>query len=174
MGRIIYPPIGDNMPIVMGLDLSLTGTGVVAVDNNWRIVEKRLITSSPKEENTPRLAKIALSIHLCVGKILPDLVIIEGPAFGIGKTTSMFQLGELAGIVKRDLFIANYPFIIVPPTVLKKFVTGKGNAKKDLMLLAIHKKFGEDFEDDNLADAYALARYGFQFLNPVIKRRSKI
>ena len=162
------------MPIVMGLDLSLTATGVVAVDDNWRIVERRLITSTPKEENTPRLTKIAISIMLSVGKIRPDLVIIEGPAFGISKTTSIFQLGELAGIVKRDLFTTNFPFIIVPPSQLKKFVTGKGNAKKDLMLLAVHKKYGEDFEDDNLCDAYVLARYGFQFLNPSLKRRAKL
>jgi len=162
------------MPIVMGLDLSLTATGVVAVDDNWRIVERRLITSTPKEENTPRLTKIAISIMLSVGKIRPDLVTIEGPAFGISKTTSIFQLGELAGIVKRDLFTTNFPFIIVPPSQLKKFVTGKGNAKKDLMLLAVHKKYGEDFEDDNLCDAYVLARYGFQFLNPSLKRRAKL
>lgn len=160
------------MAIVMGLDLSLTGTGVMAVDDQWRIVERRLVTSSPKEENTPRLTKIAISIMLSVGKIRPDLVVIEGPAFGISKTTSIFQLGELAGIVKRDLFTTNHPFIIVPPSQLKKFVTGKGNAKKDLMLLAVHKKYGEDFEDDNLCDAYVLARYGFQFLNPIMKKRT--
>ena len=162
------------MSIVMGLDLSLCATGLVAVDNNWRIVEQRLITSSSKEENTPRLTKIAISIGLSVGKIKPDLIMIEGPAFGITKTISIFQLGELAGIIKRDLFMANYPFIIVPPTVLKKFVTGKGNSKKDLMLLSVHKKFGVDFDDDNLCDAYVLARYGFQFLNPQMRQRKII
>lgn len=160
--------------IICGLDMSLTGTGVVFLDKNKNIINQTLITSSSKEENTPRLVKISMQILSKIEIFKPNLVILEGPAFGIQKTISMFQLGELAGMTKEKLFILNIPFIIVPPTQLKKFITGKGNAKKDLMLLAVHKKFGVDFEDDNLCDAYALARYGFQFLNPTIKRRVKI
>lgn len=49
---------------------------------------------------------------------------------------------------------------IVPPTSLKKFVTGKGNAKKNEMLLGVYKKWGVEYSDDNLADAYSLARVG--------------
>jgi crossover junction endodeoxyribonuclease RuvC len=161
--------------IVMGIDLSLTGTGVVSVRGDKReIVDQKLITSSPKEENTPRLLKISLSVMDRVNWNKPSLVVIEGPAFGISKTTSIFQLGELAGIVKSYLYVGNFQFIIVPPTSLKKWITGKGNAKKDLMLLAVYKKFGVDFTDDNLCDAYALAMYGFQFLNPSLKRRSRL
>jgi Holliday junction resolvasome RuvABC endonuclease subunit len=49
--------------------------------------------------------------------------------------------------------------IIVPPTVLKKYVTGKGNASKAQMMEGVAKKWGPQFDNDNLADAYALAQY---------------
>jgi crossover junction endodeoxyribonuclease RuvC len=41
---------------------------------------------------------------------------------------------------------------------LKKFAAGKGNAKKQEMLLQMYKRWGVEFNDDNAADSYALAR----------------
>ena len=162
------------MSIIIGLDLSLCATGVVVINEKGNILEKELVESSSKEENTPRLTKICITIMKIVNSYKPNLVILEGPTFGVQKTISIFQLGELAGVVKEKLFIQNIPFIIVPPSVLKKFITGKGNAPKDIMMLKIYKKYGIEFENNNLADAYALARYGIQFLNPVLKKRTKI
>lgn len=53
-----------------------------------------------------------------------------------------------------------HPTVIAPST-LKKFVTGAGNSKgKNVMLLATYKKWGVEFSNDNLCDAYGLARLG--------------
>jgi crossover junction endodeoxyribonuclease RuvC len=41
---------------------------------------------------------------------------------------------------------------------LKKFAAGKGNAKKQEMLMMMYKRWGVEFSDDNAADSYALAR----------------
>jgi Holliday junction resolvasome RuvABC endonuclease subunit len=41
---------------------------------------------------------------------------------------------------------------------LKKYAAGKGNAKKQEMLMQIYKRWGLEFNDDNAADAYALGR----------------
>jgi crossover junction endodeoxyribonuclease RuvC len=41
---------------------------------------------------------------------------------------------------------------------LKKYATGKGTSKKQEMLLQIYKRWGVEFNDDNAADSYALAR----------------
>ncbi len=57
------------------------------------------------------------------------------------------------------------PFKVVAPGTLKKFVTGDGRAKKDLMLLKVYKKWGVEFDDDNLADAYSLARFALEDFN---------
>jgi crossover junction endodeoxyribonuclease RuvC len=60
-----------------------------------------------------------------------------------------------------------YHYLMVAPTALKKFITGKGNAKKELMLMKIFKRYGLEFENNNLADAYALARYGENLIKEV-------
>jgi crossover junction endodeoxyribonuclease RuvC len=41
---------------------------------------------------------------------------------------------------------------------LKKYATGKGTSKKQEMLLQMYKRWGVEFNDDNAADSYALAR----------------
>lgn len=52
----------------------------------------------------------------------------------------------------------NIPYEGVPVTTIKKFITGKGNAKKEAVIKAIQAK-GYDVEDDNEADAMALMLY---------------
>lgn len=83
-------------------------------------------------------------------------VAMEGYAFGSQMAN---MLGELGGMVKLTLLdFGVYP-LIVPPTNLKKYVTGKGNGvPKSQMLLYVYKKWGVEFTDDNAADSYALAR----------------
>jgi Holliday junction resolvasome RuvABC endonuclease subunit len=87
-------------------------------------------------------------------------------------SNSALVLGELAATVKLMLFEHFYNEnhyipappqnlrtpLQIPPMTLKKFAAGKGNAKKQEMLLQIYKRWGIEFNDDNAADAYALAR----------------
>ena len=62
--------------------------------------------------------------------------------------------------MKHELYKREKAVVEVPPSTLKKFVTGKGNAKKDQMMLAIYKRWGTEFDNNDAADAYALAQYG--------------
>jgi Holliday junction resolvasome RuvABC endonuclease subunit len=73
-------------------------------------------------------------------------------------------LGELSATVRLAIFDffeeedeRRFP-LKVPPMTLKKYAAGKGNAKKQEMLLQIYKRWGIEFNDDNAADSYALAR----------------
>lgn len=71
-------------------------------------------------------------------------------------------LGELSATVRLAIYdhyegALRFP-LKVPPMTLKKFAAGKGNAKKQEMLLQIYKRWGVEFNDDNAADSYGLAR----------------
>ena len=71
-------------------------------------------------------------------------------------------LGELFATVRLAIYdhyddYLRFP-LKVPPMTLKKYAAGKGNAKKQEMLLQIYKRWGMEFNDDNAADSYALAR----------------
>lgn len=75
---------------------------------------------------------------------------------------SALVLGELSALVKLtiyDYFDDEIRFpVLVPPMTLKKYAAGKGNAKKQEMLLQMYKRWSIEFNDDNAADSYALAR----------------
>jgi hypothetical protein len=70
------------------------------------------------------------------------------------------DLGELGGVTRLALYNLKIPYVLVPPATLKKFITGKGNSPKNIMLKEIFKRFAMDFDDDNVADAYSLAQLG--------------
>lgn len=81
---------------------------------------------------------------------------IEGSVL---QSPAALKLGELAAIVKLELYERDRIFPLqVSPMTLKKFASGKGNAKKQEMLMMMYKRWGVEFSDDNAADSYALAR----------------
>jgi len=82
-------------------------------------------------------------------------VALEGYAFGSQMAN---MLGELGGMVKLTLLDCGLYPLIVPPTTLKKFATGKGTGvSKSQILLNVYKNWGAEFTDDNAADSYVLA-----------------
>lgn len=91
-------------------------------------------------------------------------VLQEGISYGSSlRTKSIF---DLAGInfLLRSLFIGknNINFTISPPANIKKFITGKGNSKKDIivdMFLSTHQTLKDIPKIDDIADAYYMALY---------------
>lgn len=51
------------------------------------------------------------------------------------------------------------PYEAIPVGTIKKFATGKGNAKKKAMIAAVAERWGLITDDDNEADAFALFMY---------------
>jgi len=147
----------------LGLDLSLIGTGIVLLQDG-KIKNQKLIKSKPEGklplDELKRLIKIITEIKEIVLKEKPDLVIIEGMAFLARNTVALVQLSALNYMTRQVLYLENIPFIIVAPTTLKKFVTGSGNAKKDVMLMEVYKKWKFTSPDSNIADAFGLAKIG--------------
>lgn len=150
-----------NKDLFLGIDPSLTGTGLIFLDNTNNIVKEELIKSKPRgKEPVPELERILSIIRAVFDNDFQNVigVCLEGPAFMSRNTSSLVQLGYLNYRIREELYNRQIPFTIVPPTSLKKFACGKGNAKKDLVLLSVYKEWDVYFEDDNLADAYVLAR----------------
>ena len=75
-----------------------------------------------------------------------------------------FTAGELGGAIKLFCHEHNIQLIIIAPTLLKKYVCGKGNAKKEQMLLQCYKRYGKEFHNNNLCDAYCLHKFYTDYL----------
>jgi Holliday junction resolvasome RuvABC endonuclease subunit len=142
--------------VYVGIDQSYSGFAITLFDPETKNHQTTVYSS--KEKGTTRLKDI--QNHLMDTLVMGDHklldVAMEGYAFGSQMAN---MLGELGGMVKLTLLDFGIHPMIVPPTNLKKFVTGKGNGvPKSQMLLFVYKKWGETFTDDNAADSYSLAR----------------
>jgi Holliday junction resolvasome RuvABC endonuclease subunit len=158
---------GRSVTVCLGIDQSYSGLAMVAYDSETK-VWKDSLTAFPADRfvtQSDRLDAVQVSVSLNVrnienalGRI--DVVAMEG--YAPGAKFGRELAGELGGAVKLVLLdVLNKPAcypLIVAPTKLKKYTTGKGTAAKAEMLLAVYKKWGVTYADDNLADAYSLAR----------------
>lgn len=151
-----------------GLDLSLVGTGLILLENGV-ITKRKLIKSKPVGDKPidelKRIRKIVEEIELIVSDDVPQIAVIEGLAFMARNTTALVQLSALNYMTRALLADYRIPFVIIAPTSLKKFVTGNGGSKKDVMLIETYKRWGVSITNDNECDAYGLAQIGLALLN---------
>lgn len=158
------PGLGKAKKIAIGIDQSYSGFGITFMDRESPAY--KTIVFKAEGTGVDRLVHIQEKLGDLVAKHFPvihapDLVIaMEGYAFGSQMAN---MAGELGGLVKMWCYSTfedskgKYPYII-PPTVLKKYVTGKGTGvQKNQILLHVFKKWNIEFNDDNAADSYALA-----------------
>ena len=140
----------------VGLDLAFANNGIVILDEKGSIIHQEVFSTSKKDSDEVRLINIRTKLNDLLQN--SDIVYLEGLSFG-SQGMSLAQLGAVHYITRVLLHERNIEFDIVSPSTLKKFVTGKGNCKKDLMLLKVFQKWGVEFSNDNLADAYSLAKF---------------
>ena len=100
-----------------------------------------------------------------------DTVYIEG--YSMGSTGMVFNIAENAGLLKHYLWKQNHSYHVVPPTVIKKFATGKGNANKERLQEAFIEETGVDIKkmldmtekqwnpSSDIIDAYYICKYGY-------------
>ena len=146
--------------VYIGIDQSYTGFGITALDkagNYYTEVYKA------KGSGAERLYDIRNYLESFLSEFDVAKTAMEGYAFG--REFGVALSGELGGMIKLLLFDlyphkdeARFP-LIVQPTSLKKYVTGKGTkVNKNQVLLQVYKKWDVEFNDDNAADSYGLAR----------------
>lgn len=134
---------------VLGLDLSLTATGVAMPDGTLATIRTRT------KEGDRRLTEIAYAIGRTLHAV--DLAIVEDlptHAHGAGIT------GMVHGAVRSELIRFNVPYLLVPAATLKVFATGRGNSKKPELRMELFKRHGLDVADDNQVDAWWLRALG--------------
>jgi crossover junction endodeoxyribonuclease RuvC len=137
----------------VGIDPS-SKTGLVIIDKQGNIINTQDVTTKVKED-PQRFSDIAEKI---IDELQPnDLIAIEGFSYGSKGKGVSFQYG-LGWIIRHLLLERGYEYTEVPPTSVKKFATGKGNTKKDEMVLPIYKKWGFEHTSDNVRDAFVLAQ----------------
>lgn len=145
------------MKYYLGIDASLTGTGLCLIDDEHAIATQ--VTIKPQDRRGCERLEFVLDFFRTTLNHFPGIhaAAIEGYSFA-SKFSHAHSQGELGGILRLELYKRHIPFVQVAPMSLKKYITGSGKGEKNKILLEVFRKWGVNCKDDNQADSYALAR----------------
>ena len=104
-----------------------------------------------------RIEGLCNQLHAAIRSRGAQFAVIEGYAYGNRYT--LVSLVEISTAYRLLLRRIGVPYVVVAPTMLKKFFTGKGNANKEAMLTVAKDEWGFA-GTDNEVDAFALALFG--------------
>ena len=156
---------------VVGLDLSLTSTGVAVVRPYGNVATSRIQTKGAKTatlvERRQRLGRIVAAIDDAVP--WGALVVVEGPSFGQARQSGQHDRAGLWWLITAMLTDSGRLVVEAPPACRCKYATGKGNAAKDYVLAAAVKRYPDvDVSGNDIADAVILAAMGRRWLGDPI------
>lgn len=155
------PPVSATtgpLPRVLGLDLSLTSTGVARTDGTTYRIKTRAA------DGDRRLVVIRDRIRAELEQLPPDLAVVEDlprHAMGAGITAMVH------GIVRAELVEAGVPYALVVAATLKSYACDHGRAEKAQMAAAAYLAAGIRFDDDkggDRCDAWWLRAAGLDHL----------
>lgn len=120
---------------------------------------------------TVNMISIVNKIKECIKNNLPKednyklYIVQEGISYGSSiRTKSIFDLAGLNYMIRNEFIEKeNIVFFIAPPTNIKKFATGIGNCKKEL-IISLFKIVEPELDKwlpkvDDIADAYYMSLY---------------
>lgn len=158
--------------LTMGVDQSLTSTGVVVLVNGELTCETHChrITSNKDHNQYERVKEVCTKFSELVDLYKPHRLVFEGLAFGAKGNSVRVLAGVQFGMVIEALrkgYELNSDLFIVTPNAVKKYATGIGNANKDAMFKALptdvrekllkkHKKTTGLYD---VTDAYFIAKF---------------
>lgn len=149
MGRVVR---------ILGLDLSLSSTGVAVLDTGRGSLHCSTITTGSRRGHDRLNLIIGTMRNLSPGV---DVAVIEGPSYG-SKSQSQRGHHERAGlwwIVSHSLWVQGIEYAVIPPSNRAMYATGNGLAKKEVVLRETRDRYGNlcEIANDNEADAVILA-----------------
>lgn len=173
-------------PRVLGIDSSLTATGLCRIDidenddgpvlkYSFDIVCATVGAPKPTADKSKRaMARRVLKLteRIEAGILSdsgpddppPDLIAVESLAYG-AKGDSAWVLPWVFGKVIELAEKYDIPLITVGTTARAKYATGRGNADKDTVMLAAVKRWPEgEAKNNNEADAMIVAAIGCHYL----------
>lgn len=146
-------------PTAIGLDLSLTGSGIASSAGWCEKVGAKGVTTMTLDERLAVVNRLADSIIGLARNA--DLVLIELPAFSRAGG-GVLERSALWWLVVRMLRRRGIPVAEVFNQHRMRYATGKGRADKGAIVDAVSRRWPQ-FEtggDDNLADSAVLAAMG--------------
>jgi Holliday junction resolvasome RuvABC endonuclease subunit len=148
-----------RVPCVVGIDPSLTGTGIVRLDRG-EVTDVRTIRTSPSMGPAYlRYREIMRQVKEFLDPF--DNIFIEDYAYGITKGSRLVDLAEVGSLIKMVcLSVTSTWPVPVATTTVKKMLTGKGTSKHEDLKLQVYKKYDMEFMTTDEIIAFGVALVG--------------
>jgi crossover junction endodeoxyribonuclease RuvC len=159
------------MTSVVGLDLSLTSTGVAVVHPDGTVDTHRVRSAGHAGDTLDQRHARLCGISQKVWELTPAgaLLAIEGPAFGMRAQAGTHDRAGLWWQIVGMMRAVGHLVVEIPPACRSKYATGKGNAAKDQVLAAAVKRYPTvDITGNDVADAVILAAMARRWLDAPI------
>lgn len=178
---------------VIGIDYSMSCPAITILENDYSFDNSRIqfLTNVKKYQkkcgnisglshreysnNIERFHNIsswAVDFINAYCSCITDSIYIED--YSLGSKGKTFDIAENTGILKYKLFLEGFNVNVVSPGAIKKFATGKGNAKKEDMYFHFTQHYPVDnplLKVDNVSskiaspisdivDSFWIAKYG--------------
>ena len=156
------PKIEKSIFYYLTTNKKLVGT----FDNAVGYLHKEYYTEQERYDNIAEFF-----INKIPTKEIPNIYIED---YSFGSVGKVFHIAENTGLLKYKLWEVGYKFTTVPPTVIKKFATGKGNADKAMMydqfyndtkknfVMLFNKNLTLGSPVTDIVDSYYIAKYGYE------------
>lgn len=135
---------------VVGVDLSLKCNGFADL---WGTYAVKTLPRVMREGGAARLDWLTSQLARRMVR-RPDLAVIEDYAYGTSNNGTA-AIHEWGGVARLWLHRHGIPYVLVSPTTLKMYATGKGNAPKDDVFAAALRRC-PDIQNNDAADAWWL------------------
>lgn len=157
-----------SYPVVCGIDPSIAGTAIChgTIEAGGEVVQ---FPSKARGDDLPdrirRLELLMSQVKAHLDKVAPDVILIEGYSFGSNNRAE--AMAEWGGLLRWHLLDYTPNVYEIAPLSLKKFITGKGAGKKEMMIAHVTKKWDRIFETNDHVDAFALYQFGLRLAGNV-------
>lgn len=148
----------------IGVDPSLSGLAISIFNDKGELLEEYEFEDK-KQDDPKRFMRMSDKVLELINPET-DKVFIEGFSYN-SKGSSSSRLYGLGWCLRIYFELNGVDWKEVPPTAVKKFGTGKGQIKKENMILPIFKKWKYESDSDNLRDSYILGKMCYSAYNDV-------
>ena len=147
---------------VLGIDPSLTSTGLAIIDTRDRLViDTWTVTTKPTGDDIDARLKRLQSIIGSVACLKFDGAVIETPSLGQARQGGTLDRAGLYWLLTARLADWLMPTVHVTPAQRAKYATGNGGAGKASVILAAARRYPlVDLRGDDEVDALILAAIG--------------
>ena len=121
---------------VMALDLSLNGTGIAICNAGGSNLKTHLVKTNKCKDHMNKIIKIRGQIFKRIRIHNIKKVYIEGQSYA-SRGRATLSIAQLHGVIMYCLMLKDISFECIPPTTVKKYISGKGNCKKSLILKSL-------------------------------------